>query len=406
MEYALIGEHLGHSYSPEIHRMLRDYDYRLCELSPTELPAYFARRDFKGINVTIPYKQAVIPFCDTLGETARRAGAVNTIVKRSDGTLFGENTDLEGFQFMLREAEIDLTGRHVLILGGGGASRTVQLAAADAGANGVSVADLGENVNYTNIYEHCRTAQVIINATPVGMYPKACDCLVELSRFPALEAVVDLIYNPLRTCLLQQAERLNLRNINGLSMLVAQAAAAATLFTGEAQGTEEITSIIANMYHNMENWVLIGMPGCGKSTIGTYLAWRSGRSFIDLDCEIERQVGESCNDILRQRGESAFRDIESRIAQEIGTKTGLVIATGGGTVLRDRNVTALRQNSKLLWIRRDAAKLATEGRPLSVDVRALEKVRTPAYEAAADAQISHNEDWEMLQQKAWEVFHT
>jgi len=416
MEFGLIGEHLGHSHSPEIHRRLRGYAYQLCPMAPAELPAFFARRDFRGINVTIPYKQAVIPYCEHLSDTARRVGAVNTIVRRGDGSLSGDNTDPVGFAFMLREAGIALAGRHVLVLGSGGASLTARLVANEWGAKSVTVIGRGE---FEGVYAHADT-QVIVNATPVGMFPHGEGCPVEPERFPRLEAVADLIYNPLRTRLLQKARKLGLRTADGLSMLVAQAAASTGLFTGETCGSAphnhpdlrspllrgecNILRVLADLRRDLENWVLIGMPGSGKTTTGRFLAQRSGRPFVDLDLEIEKYAGRPGREILVAQGEAAFRELESRVTAQFGAKTGQVIATGGGTVLRPGNVEALRGNGRLLWIRRDTRYLATSGRPLSVDLEALECTRRPCYEAAADMEIVHDEDWEALFERAWSVF--
>jgi len=404
MNFGLIGERLAHSYSPEIHRRLRGYVYQLCPMAPTELPAFFARRDFQGINVTIPYKQAVIPYCDVLSDTARRVGAVNTIVRRADGSLYGDNTDPAGFRYMLDEAGIELAGRHVLILGNGGASRTVQLVASDLGAKSVTAADFDLDVNYGNLYERCPGTQVIVNATPVGMFPHADGCPVEPVQFPVLEAAADLIYNPLRTRFVQQARQLGLKTADGLSMLVAQAAASIGVFTGEPCGEDDVTRVLSDLRRDLENWVLIGMPGSGKTTTGRFLAQKSGRPFVDLDLEIEKLAGRPGREILVTQGEAAFRELESQVAAQFSAKTGQVIATGGGTVLRRPNVEALRSNGRLLWIRRGTRFLATSGRPLSVDLEALERTRRPCYEAAADARIDHNEDWEALYAQAWEVF--
>ena len=410
MTFGLIGEHLAHSYSPEIHRRLRGYDYELCPMPPEALPAFFARRDFSGINVTIPYKQAVIPYCDALSETARQVGAVNTIVRREDGALFGHNTDPTGFRYMLDEAGISLTGKRVLVLGSGGASLTVRLVAAELGAASITVIGRGE---FGSMYAH-RNMQVIVNATPVGMFPHVEGCPAEPDRFPALEALADLIYNPLRTRFVQKAQKLGLRTADGLSMLVAQAAASAALFERGAPHNHpglrpplhggECTRVLASLRRDLENWVLIGMPGSGKTTLGQRLAEKSGRPFVDLDLEIEKLMGRPGSEILVTQGEAAFREIEAQIVKQFGAKTGQVIATGGGAVLRRSNVEALRSNGKLLWIKRDTQYLATAGRPLSIDLENLERVRRPHYEAAADAQIEHNEDWEMLFKKAWEVF--
>lgn len=401
MRYGLIGETLCHSYSPEIHRLLHGEPYELCPLKREELPEFFRRREFEGINVTIPYKKEVLCYCDTLSETARRAGCVNTIVKGSDGRLHGDNTDLDGLRHLLSEAEISLKAKHILILGSGGASLTAQLAAAESPARSVTVVTRGELPAAAQLGAH---AQVIINATPLGMYPHAAASPVDLARFPAAEAAIDLIYHPLRTRFLQQAEALGLRTANGLSMLTAQAAAAAALFFGGATGLGAPQAVTEKMRKRLENWVLIGMPGSGKSTLGAALARRSGREFIDLDAAIEAQAGMSCAELLRQKGEAALREIESEAAARYGSQTGLVIATGGGTVLREENVMALRQNGRLLWIRRDPALLATENRPLSRDLPGLLAQREPAYKAAADAIVQNDSTQEALQEAAWREF--
>ena len=402
MTFGLIGEHLGHSYSPEIHKRLRGYDYQLRPLPPGELPGFFARRDFHGVNVTIPYKQAVMPYCDEMSDTARRVGAVNTILKRSDGTLFGHNTDPAGFAFMLREAGITLAGKHVLVLGSGGASLTVQIVAAEMGAKSITAVKRGD---FDGMYGHENT-QVIVNATPVGMFPHAENCPAQPDSFPALEAALDLIYNPLRTHFLQRANALGLKTADGLSMLVAQAAASIELFTEEPCNERDIARVLSPLRRDLENWVLIGMPGSGKTSLGRRLAEKSGRPFVDLDLEIERLTGLSGREILLAKGEAAFREIETKMAARFGAMTGRVIATGGGTVLRRSNVEALRGNGRLLWIRRGIRHLATDGRPLSVDLESLEQVRRPYYEAAADMCIDHNENWEEVFEQAWREFAT
>ncbi|MDR2686819.1 MAG: shikimate kinase [Oscillospiraceae bacterium] len=401
MRFGLIGEHLAHSYSPEIHRRLRGYAYELCPMAPEALPAFFARRAFSGINVTIPYKQTAMPYCDALSETARRVGAVNTVVRRADGTLFGDNTDPAGFRFMLREAGIDLAGKRVLVLGSGGASLTVRLVAAEMGAKSVAVIGRG---GFEGMYAH-ENAQVVVNATPVGMFPHGEGCPARPDRFPALEAVLDLVYNPLRTRLLQGAQALGLETAGGLPMLVAQAAASAELFTGEPCREGEAARVLASLRRDLENWVLVGMPGCGKTSLGRRLAARSGRPFVDLDLEIEKEAGRPAREIFSAQGEAAFRDLEAQMAARFGAGTGQVIATGGGAVLRPGNAEALRGNGRLLWIRRDTRYLATAGRPLSVDLENLERARRPFYEAAADMRMDHNENWETLFEGAWEGFN-
>lgn len=407
MDYGLIGERLEHSYSAEIHRLLRGYDYRLRPLPRGALPGFFARRDFRGINVTIPYKRDVIPFCDALGETAQRAGSVNTVIKREDGTLFGDNTDLAGFNYMLRGEGIALAGREVLILGSGGASLTAQLAAADAHAAKVTVVSRDGEVNYANAPARCPGAQVIINATPVGMYPHAGECPIDPALFTRAEAAADMIYNPLRSRFLQRAAALGLRRADGLAMLVAQAEESAILFTGVRVNPGAVERVLDTMRRGKENWVLIGMPGCGKSTVGKYLAEAAGRPFADTDALAEKEVGMPLPEHFARCGEAAFREVEARVIEEIGAKTGLVIATGGGAVLREENVAALRQNGRLLWIQRPAELLAQAGRPLSAGLEALremERRRLPLYSNAADMHIYHEEDWERVQREALRLF--
>ncbi|MDR3313546.1 MAG: shikimate dehydrogenase [Oscillospiraceae bacterium] len=407
MEYGLIGEHLGHSYSAEIHRLLRGYAYQLCPIAPAELPAFFARRDFRGINVTIPYKKDVLPYCDALGETARRVGSVNTILRGADGKLFGDNTDLAGFGYMLRRAGISLAGKQVLVLGSGGASLTAQLAAADAAAASVTVVSRAGATNYENAAQRCPGTQVILNATPVGMFPHAQHCPIDPALFPRAEAAVDMIYNPLRSRLLQKAAALGLRCTDGLAMLVAQAEEAATLFTGQRAAPGAVERVLRQLRGSTENWVLIGMPGCGKSTIGAALAKAAGRPFVDTDDLAAVQAGVPLPEYFATHGEAAFRELEARVIREIGVKTGLVIATGGGAVLRAENAVALRQNGRVLWLRRPVERLARSGRPLSsglAELRAMEAHRLPFYERAADMQLQHNEDWDAVQEAALRLF--
>ncbi|MDR2524977.1 MAG: hypothetical protein LBC83_02105 [Oscillospiraceae bacterium] len=407
MQYGLIGEHLGHSYSPEIHKLLRGYDYALWPMPPADLPDFFARREFLGVNVTIPYKKAAMSYCDALGDTARRVGCVNTIVRRADGTLFGDNTDVSGFSYMLREADISLAGKHVLILGGGGASLTARLVAADAGAASCRTVSREGELNYGNVTVRCPQTQVIVNATPVGMFPNSGASLVEPAKFAQLEAGVDLIYNPLRSRFLQLCVAKGCKTADGLSMLVAQAEAAAAIFTGEHAAPGAVERVLGVLRRKIENWVLVGMPGSGKSTAGAYLAAQSGRTFYDTDAVIAGRAGMSIPEYFATRGEAAFRELESAVVSEIGAKTGVVIATGGGAILRAENVAALRQNGRLLWIRRAAEVLAQTGRPLSKDLaslRVMEQARRPYYETAANAVVENDSDRDALQARVLEYF--
>ncbi|MDR1927241.1 MAG: shikimate dehydrogenase, partial [Oscillospiraceae bacterium] len=382
--------------------------YDLCPLQPEELSGFFSKREFRGINVTIPYKKEALRFCDHLTETAREIGSVNTVIKQRDGTLLGDNTDLAGFRFMLAEAGISLAGKHVLILGSGGASLTVQLAAKREKAASVTIVSRQGAVNYGNVAARCQNAQVLINTTPLGMFPHTQDCPLALSPFPALEAVADLIYNPLRTRLLQQAQVRGLVIADGLSMLAAQAKASSDAFTGDSSDSCVVRRVLRQLRQSLTNWVLIGMPGSGKSSIGRFLAENSGRQFIDLDDLAQERAGIPLPDYFAQHGEAAFRTLESECVADCGKQTGLVIATGGGVVLREENVRALRQNGKLLWIQRRLEQLARSGRPLSVNDAALQEMQTqrlPLYAAAADAVLTNHTNRETAQREALDYFN-
>ncbi len=373
-QYGLLGEKLGHSFSPRIHRELGGYDYELVELRAEELPAFLKARAFRGVNVTIPYKQAVIPYLDLLSPRARAIGSVNTILRREDGSLLGDNTDYEGFMTMMRHAGLNPAGKKCLVLGSGGASRTVQACLRDAGAGEIRVISRAGEDHYGNLDRH-RDAKILVNATPVGMYPKNGASPVDLALFPALEGVLDLIYNPARTALLLQAEALGIPCANGLRMLVAQGKAACELFLGRPLPETEVARVTAILSRSMENIVLIGMPGCGKSTVGKLLAEQSGRRFLDTDAMIEEKTGVPCGTYLREHGEEAFRRLETEAAAEAGKQSRCVIATGGGIVTRPENRDLLRQNGRLVHLDRAAAKLATgPERPLS-ETRALLRKR-------------------------------
>ncbi len=391
MEYGLIGEKLGHSHSPRIHSLLAGYDYQLKELPPEELPAFLARRDFKGLNVTIPYKKAVVPFCAALGEGARRIGCVNTLVARPDGSLFGENTDYFGFCYTLRRSGIDLRGRHVLVLGTGGTSLTASRAAEDLGAASVERVSRQGALNYENVYDRQET-NIILNTAPVGMYPRNGAAAVDLSRFSRLEGVADVVYNPLKTALLLQAEALGLPYAGGLPMLVAQAAAAAALFTGADVPEERMEAVLRQVAADVTNLVLIGMPGAGKTTVGALAAKALGRPFFDADAAIEERAGKPIPRIFAEEGEAAFRALETEVLAELGKRSGAVIATGGGAVLLQRNLPLLRQNGRILRLRRPLERLPLEGRPLSASperLREMEREREPFYAAAADITLDN-----------------
>ena len=390
MEYGLLGEKLGHSFSPQIHRDLAGYDYQLLPTPPEAVEDLFARRAFQGLNVTIPYKRTVMPLCDEIDPRAAAIGAVNTVVNRN-GRLTGYNTDIDGFLYMARRAGVDMAGKKVVILGSGGTSRTARAAAGELGVREIiTVSRHGED-NYQNLSRHA-DAQVLVNTTPVGMYPNWGQSTVSLESFPALEGVLDVVYNPLRTALLLQAEERGLPCSCGLPMLVAQAKRAAELFTGQNIGDSRTEAVLHGLRRQLTSIVLIGMPGCGKTTVGRALAEKLGRTFVDLDEEIVRRAGMPIPEIFAREGEAGFRERESALVREFGERTGLVVSTGGGVVTRRENYIPLKQNGLLLHLRRDPAALPTDGRPLSQATAPEElwRRRAPLYAAFADGEIDNN----------------
>jgi len=390
MKCGLLGRTLGHSYSPQIHSYLGDYPYTLFEKEPEDVGSFLQNGDFTAINVTIPYKKDVMPYCAELTNCAKKMGAVNTIVRRTDGTLIGHNTDYFGLHYTFNRMGLSLTGKKVLVLGSGGASVTTVIVLKELGANVVIISRTGEN-NYTNLHLH-RDAAVIVNTTPVGMYPNAGISPVDLDMFPSLEGVLDIIYNPARTKLLLDAAERNIPCENGLWMLVAQAKEAAEWFTGTKISDDVIPEIYDKMCKRMENIVLIGMPGCGKSTIGNLLAQELNREFVDADAEIVKEAGMSIPKIFETQGEDGFREIETQVLAKLGQKSCLVIATGGGCITRAENYSLLHQNGTIYWIKRDITSLPTEGRPLSQSVKLEEmfRVRKPMYEQFADYTVSND----------------
>lgn len=389
MKCGLLGRKLGHSYSPQIHGLLGDYSYELFEKEPEELASFLRDGDFSGINVTIPYKKDVIPYLDELSPAARKIGSVNTIVRRPDGSLFGHNSDYFGFVSLVNHSGIAVEGKKVLVLGSGGTSNMVVTALTDLGAAPVVISRSGEN-NYGNLHLHA-DASVIINATPVGMYPNIGVSPIGLNRFPKLEGVLDVIYNPAKTKLLLDAESLGIPHENGLWMLVAQAKEASEYFTGKKLPDSCIEKIHGILSRQMKNIVLIGMPGCGKSTIGNLLAEKLGRKFVDADAEIVQMAGKPIPEIFAQDGEEVFRKWETAALEHLGKQSGLVIATGGGCVTRERNYPALHQNGSIFWLERDLSLLPTDGRPLSQANRLEEMyaLRRPMYEAFADIRVEN-----------------
>lgn len=390
MKLGLLGRKLGHSYSPAIHAMLGDPGYTLFEVEPEHLESFLKSGDFDGLNVTIPYKKAVLPYLSRIDATAARLGNVNTVVREADGSLTGHNTDFFGFSEQLRFSGCSIAGKKVLVLGTGGASETVKAVLEDAGAKVVRISRTGRD-NYQNLSDHA-DASCIVNATPVGMYPGNLQSPVEAEAFPRLECVLDLIYNPARTKLMLDAEALGIPAFNGLRMLAAQAVQASEFFHRTKIGPQKIDEIHRALRFQMENLILIGMAGCGKTTVGGLLAQKNGKVFVDSDAEIEAIAGKSIPAIFAEDGEESFRALETKVLAQLGKGSGQVIATGGGCVTRERNDRLLHQNGTVIWIRRDPALLPTGGRPLSqkTDPKVLYRQRLPLYEAFSDRTVENS----------------
>lgn len=423
-KYGLIGKTLVHSYSKEIHEALGRYQYQLFSLAEDEMPDFINARDFRGLNVTIPYKKDVIPLCDEVTDLARGIGAVNTLfwknasgtgssesISQEDKILVGHNTDYEGFLYAASRAGIDFEGKGVLILGTGGTSLMARRAAADQNAakiyiasrhpetdppSGSEIQDAGilSTVSYDQLPEIADSIDVIVNTTPVGTFPNNMQQVIRLKDFPGCQAVIDVIYNPFKTALLLEAEKLGLKYTNGLPMLVAQATAAAGYFLGTPGAFQkENQRIIKSMKQQMGNIVLIGMPGTGKSLIGKLLAELTGKTLQDTDAKIEEEAKMTIPEIFEKEGEAGFRDREAAVCKKLGKERNLIIATGGGAILRPENVDALRQNGTLVHITRSIDKLPTRGRPLSKNIETLKKMeaqRMPLYKAAADITFRNN----------------
>ena len=391
MKCGLLGRTLSHSYSPQIHSQLGDYAYSLFEKEPEELADFLRNGDWDGINVTVPHKKDVIPYLDELSPVAQKIGAVNTIVRRN-GRLIGHNTDYFGFLSMVKESGLDVMGKKALVLGSGGASNTAAAVLEELGAKVIVVSRTGQN-NYQNLHQH-RDAALLVNTTPVGMYPHTGISPVDLNTFPNLEGVLDVIYNPARTKLLMDAEKRGLVTTNGLLMLVAQAKEAAEWFTGKPISDEIILKIHRALRQQMENIILIGMPGCGKSTVGRMLAEKLGKAFMDADTVTSSIAGMPIPEIFAKLGEDRFRDHETEALKQLGMQSGKVIATGGGCVTKDRNYPLLHQNGRIFRIHRNLNVLPIDGRPLSqgTPLEEMYRKRKPLYEVFSDYEINNDSD--------------
>ena len=392
MKCGLLGAHLGHSQSPRLHAMLGSYSYELFEVAPENLNYFLRSGDFDALNVTIPYKRAVVPYCAALSDAARAIGSVNTLVRMPDGTLFGDNTDYDGFSLLLQRNGGIRPGEKALVLGDGGASATVQAVLRDLGAQVVVLSRHGAE-DYTSLPRHS-DAVLVVNATPVGMYPNNGQRLIDLDALPGCRCVLDLVYNPLRTRLILDAEERGIRCEGGLSMLVGQGARACERFTGEIVPESRWEQILCKLEREAENLILIGMPGCGKSTVGQLLAQKLNRPFFDADEELVKRFGCDIPTFFAREGEAAFREKESEMLAELGKRSGCVIATGGGCVTRAENYALLHQNGVIVWLRRDLAALPTEGRPISQSTGLTELYtrRRGLYERFADHTVENDSD--------------
>lgn len=390
MRCGLLGQRLGHSYSPAMHGMLADYEYRLYEKQPEELPAFLREGNFSGLNVTMPYKKTVVPYCDALSDDARETGSVNTLVRRPDGALYGDNTDVFGFRFLVQESGINVAGKNILVLGSGGASAACTAVLRRLGAGSVTVLSRRGEDNYENLEKH-RNAEVLVNTTPLGMFPETGGAPVDLCRFPALSGVLDVIYNPARTALLLQAEKMGIPHANGLVMLAAQAKKSAELFMGREIPEEAIRETVRRTAARQKNLILIGMPGAGKTEIGRRAAALLDRPFFDSDREIEKSAGMPVQEFFQRYGEPVFRQEETRVLWELGKRSGIVLATGGGCVVTPENLPLLHCNGEIVWLLRELDRLPTDGRPLSrqTDAAELYRKRAALYGCFADFRLEN-----------------
>ncbi len=388
--YGLLGETLGHSFSPQIHALLADYEYGLYPTPREELEAFLNTTALSGMNVTIPYKKDVLSCCAWQSEAVQRIGSANTLVKEADG-WHAYNTDYMGFRYLLESCGCSPKGKKVVVLGSGGASLAVRVALEDMEAGQIVIVSRSGEDNYGNLHRHADAA-ILVNTTPVGMYPQVGEAPVNLEAFPACEAVFDIVYNPSRTALLLQAEEKGLLHRGGLAMLVAQAHRAAELFTGREIPKAKIEEILHVLEKQTQNLILIGMPGCGKSSVGRALAGLTGRKFMDSDVTLQEMTGMFPADIIREQGEAAFRGQETEALRQLGKESGLVIATGGGCVTRPENYPLLHQNGKIIWLQRDLELLPTDGRPLSQQgsLEKLYEMRKALYERFADYVVNND----------------
>lgn len=389
MKCGLLGRKLSHSYSPQIHRYLGEYSYELFEKEPEELDSFFAAPPFDAMNVTIPYKETVMKYCSEISDSAKKIGSVNTIVRRN-GKFYGDNTDYYGFEFLVDSVCDNVNGKKVLIVGNGGAAKTAIAVISDRG--GIPMVISHKENTPENMKKHHLDTDIIVNTTPVGMFPKNLESPVVLEDYKNVKAVIDVVYNPSKTQILLDAERLGIPCVNGLYMLVAQAEKASAIFKGEVSWKSKTEEIVSALELEMKNIVLVGMPGCGKSTVGSSLAKALGRDFRDGDVEVKEIFGRTPAEIISEDGEDAFRKLETEALKSLCKQSELVISTGGGCVTVKENFDILRQNSVVVWLKRPIEELSTEGRPLSKSYEELckmYKVREQMYEAVSDFSVDN-----------------
>lgn len=391
-KYGCIGKKLTHSFSKEIHRALADYEYELIELAEDEIAPFFEKKDFAAINVTIPYKQTVIPYLDSVSEIAERIGAVNTIVNK-DGKLYGYNTDYYGMKALVERVGLCLKGKKVLVLGTGGTSKTARVVAADMGADRVltvSRRKSEEYITYAEAAELHSDAEIIINTTPSGMFPDCESKPIDISAFKRLEGVIDAVYNPLRTNLVLDALAKGIKAEGGLYMLVMQAVVAVERFLDTEIEKTVADSVFAKVFAAKENVVLTGMPGSGKSTVGRLLNI-DGYEFVDTDAEIEKRCGCTIKELIGNKGEKYFRDLESEVVRDVSQNSCRIISTGGGAILREQNLRYLKRNGKIFFLNAELSRLqATSDRPLSDTIDKLAKLyaeRMDIYKSTADVTV-------------------
>lgn len=403
----LVGKTLKQSISPFVHSLFADYEYRLFPMEEEELEKFFSEKKFGFVNVTVPYKKKVLKFCDSLTERAEKIGAVNTIVNRN-GKLIGENTDYIGFRFMLREKNIDVRNRKILVLGSGGTSLTVRHALSDMGASDITVVSRTGETDYRNVYDRFPDAEIIVNTTPVGMFPDNGSCPIDTERFKNLYAAADVVYNPLKTEFLRRAEEKGALIAGGLNMLVSQAVYSCAFYTGRIFTDDGIRKFVRKTLEHFTNLVFIGMPGCGKSRTGRACARMKGRKFIDTDREILKETGMTAEEIIRTKGESRFREIEREAIKKASLEKGCVISVGGGAVLDSENIKELKRNGIIVFLMRDREKLSLKGRPISESfgVKALEQERLPLYEKYSDIRVMNTENrTKETSEEVWRKFY-